>query len=134
MEELNSRMSALSLNTNSTESLMARIARLPVDIIRLILAMHTYTGEAREAIAREARETNAAATIYNKLTYGRRGQRRFGNGNRRLGYGVSNCDYFSVRVRSALQNYGYLERGRPFGAPFGPLRRSDTWARWPPRS
>lgn len=32
MEELKARMSALSLNTNSTDSLLARIARLPIDI------------------------------------------------------------------------------------------------------
>jgi heat shock protein HspQ len=35
------------------------------------LAVYANTSEAREAIAREARETKAAATIYNKLTYGR---------------------------------------------------------------
>jgi hypothetical protein len=36
MEDFNARMGALSLHTSSTDSLLARVARLPVDVLELI--------------------------------------------------------------------------------------------------
>eukprot|EP00962_Isochrysis_galbana_P027693 scaffold8718_cov159-Isochrysis_galbana.AAC.3 len=92
---------------DTTESLLSRMAKLPVEVIKLIVRMYANTDEARQSIQRD----RAASTIYNTLSYGPRGQRSFGNANRQLSLGVStrnrnsNYQYFRVKVLKALRDY-----------------------------
>jgi hypothetical protein len=80
MEDLNSRMDALSLHTSSTDSLLARVARLPVDVLDLI-----YKQFVRDFLFKRAR---ARETIGKNLLYlsggmfGQAPRWRVGNPNR----------------------------------------------------
>jgi hypothetical protein len=80
MEDLNARMGALWLHTNSTDSLLTRVARLPVELVELIYKQFVQGFLFKRARAQE--------TIRKKLLYkggdvfGEPPRWRVGNANR----------------------------------------------------
>jgi hypothetical protein len=115
MEDLKARMGALSLHTSSTDSLLARVARLPVDVLELI-----YKQFVRDFLFKRAR---ARETICNNLLYQSGGM--FAEPSRwRVGNPNRSRWRWKLSVLQSLRRHGYITQEQP-RAPRGPGRDAD---------